>query len=73
MFFLILTFLSPQSPDSMAYLITIFIFGLIAYFIYRRSFRLKKNDILSLIITLLAGIAVLSLHEYFILPLLGYK
>ena len=71
MFFLIITFLSPQSPDSMAYLITILIFGLIAYFIYRRSFRLKKYDILSLIFTLLTGIAVSSLHEYVILPLLS--
>lgn len=69
-FFLILT-IDPSQPDSIAYLITILIYSLVAYFIYRRSFRLKKYDILSIIITFLAGIAVLALHEYVILPLLS--
>lgn len=55
---------------SLVGLIMDFIYGLIAYFIYRRSFRIKKRDLLVLSLTCIAGTAILLLNEYVILPLL---
>ena len=43
-------------------LIMNFIYGLIAYFVYRRSFRIKKYDLLVLAITCIAAVAFAALH-----------
>lgn len=48
-------------------LIMNFIYGLIAYFVYRRSFRIKKYDLLVLGITCIAAVAFTALQEYVLL------
>lgn len=75
-FFSVLTMSTPASllfgsaAFSLINLVVILIGGLIGYFIYRRSFRIKKCDLISLGISFLAGIAFMLLNQYAILPLL---
>ena len=56
--------LSTQSFFYLYYAI-ILIGGLISYFVYRRSFRLKKQDLLSLICSFVGGILLSLIFEAF--------
>ncbi len=60
-----------SSSLSLINILLVFICGLIAYFVYRRSFRLKKCDLLSLVLSFTAGILVLLLIQNVILPCLS--
>lgn len=44
--------------------------GLVGYIVYRRSFRLKLADILSLVLTFAASVLLSYLNTYFIIPAL---
>ena len=44
--------------------------GLVGYIVYRRSFRLKFADILSLVLTFAASVLISYLNTYFIIPAL---
>ena len=41
------------------------VFGAALYFAYRRSFRLKKQDIICYIVSVAAGIALVLVLHYF--------
>ncbi len=51
----------PAGSDALIYYLAILVLGAVAYFIYRRSFRLSKRDCFWLFGSFFAGIAVMIL------------